>query len=126
MIRIEFIKHQGGVVNIVNGNLKDTDRNTLLNIEAIDRVIVDSSDAIAINNALNAIEIAGYIIVFDSLSSMQIYLDQIDLMDGETFNPGVEGIRKPTWDVASRDKRDGIQPHTYTYTDIERQMISGE
>jgi len=124
MVRLQFIKDQGGVTNIVNGNLRDTDRNALENIEEIDSVIVNFYTAIAINEELKAIEIAGYIIVFDSLDSIKPYLNQIDLLDGEVFNPGVNGVKTPTWDVASRDKTLGIQPHTYTDTDIEQTLIN--
>jgi len=124
MVRLQFIKNQGGVVNIVNGNLRDTDRDALANIEEIDSVIVSFYYALAINEELKAFEISGYIIVFDSLDSMKPYLDQIDLLDGEVFNPGVNGVKKPDWDVASRDKTVGIQPHTYTDTDIEQTLIN--
>ena len=125
MVRLEFVKGQGGVVNIVNGNLKDTDRTELLNIEDIDRVIVSTYEAIAINDALFAIEMSGYIVVFDSAESMQPYFDQIDLFDGEIMNPGVNGIKKPEWDVGSRDKTEGIQPHTYVDNDVEQDLING-
>ena len=123
MLRLEFIKGQGGVVNLVNGNLRDTDRDTLLNIEDIDRVVVSFYSAIAINESLKAFEISGYIVVFDSLESMNPYLEQIDLLDGEIFNPGVNGIQKPSWDVASRDKTEGIVSHTYENTDVEQELI---
>jgi len=124
MVRLQFVKDQGGVVNIVNGNLRDTDRNALLNIEEIDSVVVSFYVAVAINEELKAFEISGYIIVFDSLDSMSPYLEQIDLLDGEVFNPGVNGVKKPDWDVASRDKTVGIQPHTYIDTDIEQTLIN--
>lgn len=123
MVRLEFIKGIGGVVNLVNGNLKSVDRDELLNIEDIDRIIVNSTDAIAINNGLNAMEMGGYIIVFNSVESMKPYLDQIDMLDGELFNPGINGVKKPDWDVASRNISEGIQPHTYINTDIEKDLI---
>jgi|SaaInlStandDraft_4_1057021.scaffolds.fasta_scaffold14509_3 hypothetical protein len=126
MVRLEFIKGQGGVVNIINGNLRDTDRSALTNIEDIDKVIVNSTDAIAINNELNACEMGGYIIVFASIVKMQPYLDQIDLVDGELFNPGVNGVQKPDWDVASRNKTVGIQAHSYIDTNIEKELIEGK
>ena len=124
MVRLEFIKGEGGVTNIVNGNLRDTDRNSLLNIEDADRIIVSFYSAIAINVSLIAIEISGYVVVFDTLENMQIYLDQIDLLDGETFNPGINGLMRPSWDVASRDKTEGVQSHTYLNTDIEQDLIN--
>lgn len=124
MIRIEFAKGKGGVLNLINGKLRDTDRNTLSNIEDIDRVIVDSYDAIAINDTLKAIEISGYIVVFDSLENMNTYLDQIFLIDGEIFNPGINGIKRPDWDVGSRNKYEGIQPHSYINTDIEKELLT--
>jgi hypothetical protein len=124
MVRIEFIKGQGGVANIINGNLRDVDRNALLDIEAIDRVIVAFHMAIAINEALKAFEISGYIIVFDSLEAMKPYLDQINMLDGEVFNPGINGVKKPSWDVASRDKTEGIVSHSYENTDIEQTLIN--
>lgn len=124
MLRLEFVKGQGGVANIINGNLRDTDRNSLLNIEDIDKVVVSFYSAIAINESVMAFEISGYIIVFDSLEAMQPYLTQIDIFDGEVFNPGVNGIQKPSWDVASRDKTEGIVSHTYENTDIEQELIN--
>lgn len=123
MVRLEFIKGQGGVANIINGNLRDTDRETLLNIEDIDRIVVGFYSAIAINEAVKAFEISGYIIVFETLDSMTPYLTQIDMLDGEVFNPGVNGVQKPDWDVASRNKTDGIQSHTYVDTNIEQDLI---
>lgn len=125
MIRLEFVKGQGGVVNLVNGNLRSDDRDAMVNLEDVDRIIVNTTDAIAINNALIAMEISGYIVLFDALSSMQPYLDQIDLVDGELFNPGINGVKKPDWDVAGRDKTEGIQSHTYEDTDIEKDWING-
>lgn len=124
MIRIEFIKGLGGVINIVNGNLRDTDRDELLHIEDIDRVIVNFHNAIAINTSLKAIEIAGYIIVFDTLESLNPYIEQMNILDGEIFNPGVNGVKKPDWDVASRNKTEGIVSHSYTNTDIEKELIN--
>jgi len=124
MVRLEFVKGQGGVANIVNGNLRDTDRETLLNIEDIDKVVVSFYAAIAINEALKAIEISGYIIVFDTLSALAPYLEQIDMIDGEVFNPGVNGIKTPDWDSGSRDKTEGIQSHTYVDTNIEKDLIN--
>lgn len=124
MVRLEFIKGEAGVVNIVNGNLKDTDRDSLSTIEVLDRIIVSTYEALAINDSLNAIEMAGYIIVFDSPESMQPYFDQIDLFDGEVMNPGLNGVKKPAWDVAGRDKTEGIQSHTYTDTDVEQDLIN--
>ena len=125
MVRIEFVKGLGGIVNIVNGNLRDTDRNELTNIEDVDSVRINARNfsPIGFNNELKAMAIGGYIIVFDSLASMQPYLEQIDLFDGQIFNPGVDGVQKPDWDVASRDKTEGIQPHTYVDTDIEKELI---
>lgn len=123
MVRIEFVKGQGGVVNIINGNIKSVDRDQITNIEDLDRVIVNTYEAIAINDELSAIEMAGYVIFFDNADSLQTYLNQIDLFDGEIMNPGVNGIKKPDWDVASRNKTDGIQEHTYVNTDIEQDLI---
>ena len=124
MIRIEFVKGLGGVVNIINGNLRSVDRDQIANIEDLDRVIVNTYEAIAINDSLFAIEITGYVILFDTAEHMQIYLDQIDLFDGEIMNPGINGLQKPDWDVASRNKTDGIQEHEYIDTDIEQQLIN--
>ena len=124
MVRIEFIKGLGGVVNIINGNLKDTDRAELLNIEDLNRVIVNFYGAIGINDEVKAIEISGYIVVFDSLDSMQPYLEQIDILDGELFNPGVDGVQKPDWDTGGRDKTEGIVSHTYVDEDIEKDLIN--
>ena len=125
MVRIEFVKGRGGIVNIVNGNLRDTDRNALTNIEDVDSVRINARNfsPIGFNNELKAMAIGGYIIVFDDLTSMQPYLDQIDLFDGQIFNPGIDGVQKPDWDVASRDKTEGIQQHTYIDTDIEKDLI---
>jgi len=123
MIRLEFVKGQGGVVNIINGNLMSVVREDIINIEDIDRVIVNTYEAIAINDALFAIEISGYVIIFDSTESMQPYFNQINLFDGEVMNPGINGIQKPVWDVASRNKIEGIQIHTYIDTDIEKDLI---
>lgn len=125
MVRIEFVKGQGGIVNIVNGNLRDTDRNELTNIEDVDSVRINARNfsPIGFNNDLKAMAIGGYIIVFDELSSMQPYLDQIDIFDGQIFNPGIDGVQKPDWDVAGRDKTEGIQSHTYIDTDIEKDLI---
>lgn len=125
MVRIEFIKGQGGVVNLVNGNLKSVDRDNLLNIEDIDRIIVNSTEAIAFNNDLKAMEISGYLVIFDTIESMEPYLAQMDMFDGEIFNPGVDGVQKPKWDSASRDKTEGIVPHTYVSTDIEKELKQG-
>jgi len=124
MVRLEFVKGQGGVANIINGNLRDTDREELLDIEDATRVIVNFYSAIAINDDLIAMEISGYIIVFESLEDMEPYLTQIDLLDGEIFNPGINGIKTPDWDVASRDKTEGIVEHTYEDTDIEKDLIN--
>lgn len=125
MIRIEFVKGQGGIVNIVNGNIRDVDRATLLDVEDVDRVRINALNfsPIGFNDSLKAIQIAGYIIVFDALSSMEPYLQQIDMFDGQIFNPGINGIKKPDWDVAGRDKTEGIQKHTYVDTDIEKDLI---
>ena len=125
MVRVEFLKGKGGVINIINGNLRDTDRNALLNIEDIDRVIVNIYNALAINYNLKALEVAGYVIVFETLEAMEPYLIQMDLLDGEIFNPGVEGIRYPTWDI-NRNINEGIMPHTYVNTDIEKDLIKGK
>ena len=125
MVRIEFVKGFGGIVNIVNGNLRDTDRAELTNIEDVDSVRINARNfsPIGFNNELKAMAIGGYIIVFDELASMQPYLDQIDIFDGQIFNPGIDGVQKPDWDVASRDKTEGIQSHTYIDTDIEKDLI---
>ena len=125
MVRLEFLKNSGGVVNLINGNLKSVDRDNLAGIEGVDRIIVNSTDAIAINNSLKAMEISGYIVVFDTIENMDVYLTQIDLLDGQMINPGVDGVQKPDWDVASRDKTEGIVPHTYEDTDIEQDLIDG-
>lgn len=123
MVRIEFVKGIGGVTNLINGRLRDTLKNTIQNIDNIDKVIVDSYDAMAINETLNVLEISGYIVFFESKQHMQVYLDQIFLLDGEIFNPGVNGIKKPAWDIGDKNKTQGIQPHTYVNTDIEKQLI---
>lgn len=52
MLRLEFVKGVGGVVNLINGSLKEIDRNEIANIENIDRIIVDFREAIAINESL--------------------------------------------------------------------------
>jgi len=124
MVRIEFVKGEGGVVNIINGNLKSIDRDQIVNIEDLDRVIVNTYEAIAINDSLFAIEITGYVIVFESAETMQVYMNQIDLFDGQVMNPGINGIKRPDWDVASRNKTEGIESHTYVNTDIEQQLIN--
>jgi hypothetical protein len=125
MVRLEFIKGHGGVESIINGNLRDTVRGEVQDIEDADRVIVSMYSAIGINQSIKAFEISGYVIVFDTLDSMNTYLAQIDLLDGELFNPGVNGIKKPDWDTASRDKTEGIQSHTYVDTDVEQDLIEG-
>jgi hypothetical protein len=124
MVRLEFIKGQGGVVNIINGNLRDTVRGEILDIEDAERVIVSMYSAIAINETIKAFEISGYVIVFDTVDNLNRYLKQIDMLDGELFNPGVNGIKKPDWDVAGRDKTEGIVSHTYENTDIEKDLIN--
>ena len=125
MIRIEFVKGVGGVVNLINGKLRDTDRTELINLEDVDRVIVDSYTAMAINTPLKALEISGYVVVFDTMDSMQVYLDQMFMMDGEIFNPGVNGLKKPAWDITGDNLMNGIVPHTYVGTDIEQELING-
>ena len=126
MIRIEFVKGQAGVVNIINGSIKDVDRADILNIEDVDRVRINASSfsPVGFNDSLKAMQIGGYIIVFDALASMTPYLEQIDQLDGEVFNPGIDGVQRPAWDLASRDKTDGIQSHTYVDTDIEQDLIN--
>ena len=121
MIRIEFVKDVGGITHILNGTLRDTDRNNLDNIENVDKVRINALhfSPIGFNYDLKAIELAGYVIIFDSLDSMQPYLDQIDIFDGQIFNPGINGIQYPSWDVGHDDKYSGIQPHTYVDTDVE-------
>lgn len=126
MVRVEFLKGKGGVINIINGNLRDTDRNALLNIEDIDRVIVNIYNALAINYNLKALEVAGYVIVFETLEAMEPYLNQMDLLDGEIFNPGINGIKKPSWDISDVKLENGIIPHTYVNTDIEKDLIKGK
>jgi hypothetical protein len=124
MVRMEFVKGQGGVVNIINGKLRDTVRGEVTDIEDAERVIVSMYSAIAINSAIPAFEISSYVIVFDTIDSMNIYLEQIDMLDGESFNPGVTGLRKPDWDTGGRDKTEGIQSHTYVDTDVEQDLIN--
>lgn len=123
MVRLEFIKGQGGVTNIINGQLRDTVRGEVQDIEDAERVIVSMYSAIAINSSIPAFEISSYVIVFDNVDSMNVYLNQIDMLDGESFNPGVTGLRKPDWDIGGRDKTEGIQSHTYTDIDIEKEFI---
>ena len=125
MVRIEFVKGIGGVVNIINGGLRTVDRDAIANVELVDRLRINalSFSPIGFNDALKAMEIAGHIITFENLSDMQPYLDQIDLFDGQIFNPGVNGVEKPDWDVGSRDKTEGIQSHTYIDEDIEKDLI---
>jgi hypothetical protein len=124
MIRLEFIKGVGGVVNLVNGTLKEIDRAELQNIEDIDAVIVDFHEALAINKTLKALEIAGYIVIFDTLESLQLYIDQVALIDGEVFNPGRDGIRKPVWDSGDvKLTPSKIVPHTYIRRDVEKELI---
>lgn len=127
MIRLTFEKGKGGVLNIINGSIRDIDRTELLNIEDVDRVDINfwSSSPVGFNYALNSIQIAGYIIVFDDHTSWKPYTDQIDMFDGQLFNPGVEGIRYPTWDI-NRNINEGIMPHTYVNTDIEKDLIKGK
>jgi hypothetical protein len=126
MVRIEFKKGVGGVTNIINGNLRTVDRDALTDIEDVDLVRINalSFSPIGINYEVIALEIAGYIIVFDEVDNMNIYLKQIDLFDGEIFNPGIDGLKTPDWDVANRDKYEGIQSHTYNDTDIEQDLIN--
>ena len=126
MVRIEFVKGQGGVKNIVNGNLRTVDRDDLDNVELVDRLRINalSFSPISFNDELKAMEIGGHIIVFEELVDMKPYLDQIDMFDGEIFNPGINGTKTPDWDVASRDKTEGIQSHTYEDTDIEKDLIN--
>ena len=125
MVRLEFIKGIGGVVNIINGNIRDLDRNSLTAIEDVTRVLigVPNFNAVAFHDELKAMQISGYIIIFDEIASMKPYLDQIDLFDGEIFNPSVQGVRYPSWDVGQSNKHNGIVPHSYTLTDIEKEMI---
>ena len=127
MIRIEFEKGKGGIVNIINGSLKDIDRSEILNIEDVDKVVINGSDfsPIGFNYELNALQVAGYIIIFDSIVSWEPYLKQIDIIDGEIFNPGITGIQYPSWDV-NRNTIEGIVAHTYTNTDIEKDLLKGE
>lgn len=126
MLRIEFEKGKGGVVNIVNGNLRDIDRTNILNIEDVDKVRINPFDfsPIGFNYELNAMQIAGYIIIFDSQASWEPYLKQLDMVDGEIFNPGINGIQYPAWDI-NRNPNEGIVSHTYTNTDIEKDLIKG-
>jgi len=128
MIRLEFKKGEGGIKNIINGNLRTVDRDALDDIEDVDLVRINalSFSPIGINYDLKAMEVAGYIIVFEELENMEPYLEQIDKFDGEIFNPGIEGIRYPDWDVARDKLQDGIVPHTYTDTDIEKELLEGE
>lgn len=124
MLRLEFVKGVGGVVNLINGSLKEIDRNEIANVEDIDRVIVDFREAIAINESLLAMEMAGYIIIFQSRGHMQVYLDQVSLLDGEVFNPGRDGIRKPVWDSGDvKLKPSSIVPHIYIQRDVEKELI---
>ncbi len=125
MLRIEFVKGQGGVVNIVNGGLRTVDRDAIENVELVDRLRINARNfsPIGFNNELKAMEIGGHIIIFDEIASMKPYLDQIDMIDGQVFNPGINGVQTPDWDVASRDKVEGIQSHTYVDTDIEKELI---
>lgn len=127
MIRIEFEKGKGGIVNIINGSLRDIDRREILNIEDVDKVVINGSDfsPIGFNYELNALQVAGYIIIFDSIVSWEPYLKQIDIIDGEIFNPGITGIQYPSWDV-NRNTIEGIVAHTYTNTDIEKDLLKGE
>lgn len=125
MLRIEFEKGLGGVVNIINGNIRDVDRNEILNIEDVTRVIISlhAFSPLGFNESLNALQISGYIVVFDSMGSMKPYLDQIDLFDGEIVNPGTYGsLKYPIWDI-DRDKTDNIVKHTYNPTDIEKEIL---
>jgi hypothetical protein len=71
MIRLTFEKGKGGVLNIINGSIRDIDRTELLNIEDVDRVDINfwSSSPVGFNYALNSIQIAGCIIVFDNHTS---------------------------------------------------------
>jgi len=126
MVRIEFEKGKAGISNIINGNLRTVDRDALEDIEDVNLVRINalSFSPIGINYELKAIEIAGYIIVFEEIENMTPYLEQIDMFDGEVFNPGTNGLKTPTWDVASRDKTEGIQSHAYTDTDIEKDLIN--
>jgi hypothetical protein len=41
MIRLTFEKGNGGVLNIINGSIRDIDRTELLNIEDVDRVDIN-------------------------------------------------------------------------------------
>lgn len=124
MIRIEFEKGKGGIVNIINGSLRDIDRREILNIEDVDKVVINGSDfsPIGFNYELNALQVAGYIIIFDNITNWVPYLKQIDIIDGEIFNPGITGIQYPSWDV-NRNKTEGIVAHTYTNTDIEKELL---
>lgn len=125
MVRIEFVKGQGGVVNIINGGLRTVDRDAIDNVELVDKLRINamSFSPIGFNDELKAMEIGGHIIIFDELASMQPYLDQIDMFDGQIFNPGVNGVLKPDWDTGGRDKTEGIQEHTYVNEDIEKDLI---
>lgn len=127
MVRIEFEKGKGGVLNIINGTIRDVDRAELLNIEDVDVVSINvwNFSPIGFNKALNSIEIGGYIIVFDSNESWKPYMKQIDMFDGQIFNPGTQGIQYPTWDI-TRNKTEGIVAHTYTNTDIEKELLKGK
>ena len=125
MVRLEFVKGEGGVKNIINGNIREIDRNDIDNIEDIDKVLINALhfSPIGFNFDLKAIQIAGYIIVFNELSDMEPYLQQIDVFDGEIFNPGVDGVKYPEWDVGHEDPYKNIVAHTYTNTDIEKDLI---
>lgn len=125
MARIEFIKGQGGVLNIVNGNIRDTDRQELLNIEDVNRVVINpyNFSPLGFNDELHAMEVAGYIIVFDSNVSMRVYEDQLDMFDGQKFNPGINGKQYPVWDSLHNQHTREIVTHQYENTDVERSLL---
>lgn len=127
MIRIEFEKNKGGVTNIINGSLTEVNANNKDIDGNVDKMRINawSFSPIGFNYDLKALQIAGFVIIFNELTDMDAYLKQIDMFDGEIFNPGVTGTKTPDWDVASRDKTEGIVPHTYVDTDVEQDAING-
>jgi len=126
MVRIEFEVGIAGITKIINGNLKEIDRDAIDDIESLDRLRINALgfSPIGFNDELKVLEIAGHVIFFEELEMMEPYLKQIDMFDGEVFNPGKNGIKTPTWDSATRDKIEGIVSHQYEDTDVEKDLIN--
>jgi len=63
-------------------------------------------------------------IVFNNLDNLHIYSKQMELATSTPYNPFANGINPdPHYD---NPKSGEIQPHTYTDTDIEQDLINGD